>query len=97
MKVMAIGTLDAPLTPEQRQQILPKEASHTLKLYLDGKIEQFWFRTGTGPIFLMKADSVEEAKATVDDMPLVAGGLAKYQFWPVGPLAPLGLLIQGSR
>ena len=96
MKVMAIGTLDAPLTPEQRQQILPNEVSHTLKLYLDGKIEQFWFRQGTGPIFLMDADSVEEAKATVDDMPLVAGGLAKYQFWPVGPLAPLGLLIQGK-
>ena len=53
MKVMAIGTLDAPLTSEQRQQILPNEVSHTLKLYLDGKIEQFWFRQGTGPIFLM--------------------------------------------
>jgi hypothetical protein len=46
------------------------------------------------PIFLMNADSVEEAEATVDAMPLVVGGLAKYQFWPVGPLAPLGLLIQ---
>jgi hypothetical protein len=57
-------------------------------------IEQFWFRPGIGPIFLMNADSVEEAKATVDAMPLVAGGLAKYQLWPVGPLAPLGLLIQ---
>jgi hypothetical protein len=44
----------------------------------------------------MYVDSVEEAKATVDDMPLVAGGLAKCQFWPVGPLAPLGLLIQGK-
>ena len=62
MKVMAIGTLDAPLTPEQRQQIMSKEVPHTLKLYLDGKIEQFWFRAGTGPIFLMNADSVEEAK-----------------------------------
>ena len=96
MKIMAIGTLNAPLTPEQRQQIMPKEVPHTLELYLDGKIEQFWFRADTGPIFLMTADSVEEAKATVDAMPLVAGGLAKYQFWPVGPLAPLGLLIKGK-
>lgn len=97
MKVMAIGTLNAPLTPEQRQQILPKEVPHTLKLYLDGKIEQFWFRAdNAGPIFLMNAESVEEARATVDAMPLVAGGLAKYQFLPVGPLVPLGLLIQGK-
>jgi hypothetical protein len=45
----------------------------------------------------MNADSVEEARATVDTMPLVAGGLAKYQFWPVGPLAALGLLTQGRQ
>ncbi|MBT9330040.1 hypothetical protein [Paracidobacterium acidisoli] len=92
---MAIGTLDAPMTPEQRQEIMPKEVPHTLRLYLEGKIEQFWFRADTGPIFLMNAESVEEAKAIVDDMPLVTGGLMKYQLWPVGPLAPLGLLIQG--
>lgn len=96
MKVMAIGTLNAPLTPEQRQQVLAKEVPHTLQMYLDGEIEQFWFREGTGPIFLMNKDSVEQAKATVDAMPLVAAGLAKYQFWPVGPLAPLRLLIQGK-
>jgi hypothetical protein len=41
MKVMGIGTLGGPLAPGQRQQILPKQVSHTLKLYLDGKIEQF--------------------------------------------------------
>ncbi|GGG67055.1 hypothetical protein [Edaphobacter dinghuensis] len=96
MKVMAIGTVGAPLTPEQRQQVMPREVPHTLKLYLDGKIEQFWFRPDTGPVFLMDVDSVEEARAIVDDMPLVIDGLAKYQFWPVGPLAPLGLLIQGK-
>ena len=96
MKIMAIGTLDAPLTPDQRQHVMPKEVPHTLQLYLDGKIEQFWFRPGIGPIFLMNAASIEEAKATVDAMPLVEGRLATYQFWPVGPLAPLSLLIQGK-
>jgi hypothetical protein len=40
MKVMAVGTLK-PLSPEQRQQYLPKEAPATLQLYLDGKMEQF--------------------------------------------------------
>jgi hypothetical protein len=93
MKVMAIGALKAPLTPEQRDEILSKEVPHTLQMYLDGKIEQFWFRADTGPIFLMNTESVEKAKADVDHMPLVAAGLATYQFWPVGPLAPLGRLI----
>jgi hypothetical protein len=40
MKVMAVGP-KRPLTPEQRQEYLPTEVPNTLKLYLDGEIEQF--------------------------------------------------------
>ena len=96
MKIMAIGTLNAPLTPEQRQQILPKEVPHTLKLYLDGKIEQFWFRADTGPIFLMNVESLDQAKAELATLPLVVAGLMTYELMPVTPLRPLGLLIQGK-
>jgi hypothetical protein len=68
----------------------------TLKLYLDGKIEQFWFRDQAGPIFLMNVESVEHAKVTLDALPLVADGLMTYDLMPVGPLAPLDLLRQGK-
>jgi hypothetical protein len=44
---------------------MPKEVPHTLQLYLDGKIEQFWFRPDAGPVFLMNTESVEEARAIV--------------------------------
>lgn len=95
MKVFAIGSLSQPLTPEQRQQIMPKEVPDTLKLYLDGKIEQFWFSQELpGVIFLMNVDSVEEARAEVDALPLTATKLMTFNLIPVGPLAPLGLLIQ---
>src|ERR1700744_1827130 len=97
MKVFAIASIARPLTPEQRQQIMPNEVPATLKLYLDGKIEQFWYRQDApGVIFLMNVESVEQAKATVEALPLVTGGFAKYEFMQVGPLAPLGLLIQGK-
>ena len=95
MKVIAIASVSKPLTPEQRQQIMPNEVPATLKLYLDGKIEQFWYRQdGPGVVFLMNVESVEQARATVESLPLAAGGFAKYDLIPVGPLAPLGLLIQ---
>ncbi|MBN3766610.1 muconolactone Delta-isomerase family protein [Burkholderia sp. Ac-20365] len=95
MKVIAIASIVQPLTPEQRSQIMPNEVPATLKLYLDGKIEQFWYRSDApGVVFLMNVESVDEAQATVQALPLAAGGFAKYQFIPVGPLAPLGLLIQ---
>jgi hypothetical protein len=83
--------------PEQRQQIMPNELPATLKLYLAGKIEQFWFRQDApGVIFLMNVESVEAAKAAVEALPLTVGGFAKYELMSVGPLAPLGLLIQGK-
>jgi hypothetical protein len=97
MKVFAIGSIVRPLTPEQRQQIMPNEVPHTLKLYLDGAIEQFWYRQDApGVIFLMNVESVEQAKALVDAMPLATGGFATYQLMQVGPLAPLGMLIQSK-
>ncbi|MGY4447073.1 hypothetical protein ACVWZR_001733 [Bradyrhizobium sp. i1.3.1] len=64
MKVIAIGNIGKAPTPEQRQQIMPREVPATLKLYLDGKIEQFWFRQDKpGVVFLMNVESLEQAKA----------------------------------
>lgn len=96
MKVMAIASVKSPLTPEQRKQYLPSEVPATLKHYLEGSIEQFWFRENAGPIFLMNVESVEQAKATLATLPLVAANLMTYELMPVGPLIPLGLLIQGK-
>ena len=97
MKVFAIGSIAKPLSPEQRQHIMPREVPHTLKLYLDGAIDQFWFRHDKpGVVFLLNAESIEQAKATIEALPLVTEGLVKYEYLQVGPLAPLGLLIQGK-
>lgn len=96
MKVFAIAQIVQPLTPELRQEIMPQEVPATLKHYLDGKIEQFWFRENAGPIFLLNASSLEEAHATVNSLPLTARGIATYELMPVGPLAPLALLIPGK-
>lgn len=95
MKVLALGSLSKPLTEEQKKQIMPSEVPHTLQLYLDGKIEQFWFSQDLpGVIFLLNVDSVEHAKATLETLPLTAQGLMSFRLLSVGPLAPLGLLIQ---
>ena len=94
MKVFAIGNFASPPTPEQREAILPKEVPHTLQLYLDGVIEQFWFRTDKpGVVFLMNVESVDQAKATVETLPLAQAGLMKFDLTPVGPLAPIGRLL----
>jgi len=103
MKVVAIGRGKGvaqggkQFTQEVRDTVVPVEAAATLKLYLDGKIEQFFFRQDKpGVVFIMNVDSVEHAKATIEALPLVTEGFLQYEFVHVGPLAPLGMLIQGK-
>ena len=96
MKVFAIGSTKPTVTLDQIQKLLPKEVPATLQHYLDGKIEQFWFREKAGPIFLMNVESIEEAKSELATLPLVAADLMTYEFLPVTPLSPLRLLIQSK-
>jgi len=95
MKIFALGSFAKPLADEQRKQIMSKEVPDTLKLYLDGKIDQFWFREDQpGVVFLLNAVSVEDAKSIVEALPLTTNGFLAYEYIPVGPLKPLGLLIE---
>jgi len=91
MKVFAIATAKPTLTPEKLQQYMPAEVPATLQHYLEGTTEQFWFREKLGPIFLMNVESVEQAKASLAELPLVANDLMKYEVFPVTPLSPLRL------
>ena len=94
MKVMAVGTLK-PLSPEQRQNYLPREVPATLQLYLDDKMEQFWLRDKeAGVIFLMNVESVDEADRLLKALPLGRDNLLTFDLMPVGPLLPLGMLMK---
>ena len=84
------------LTPDKLQQYMPAEVPASLQHYLDGTIEQFWFRERLGPIFLINVESVEQDKASLAELPLVANDLMTYEFFPVNPLSPLRLLIRGK-
>ena len=58
-------------SPEERDAILPKEVPATLKLYLDGVIEQMWFKLDApGVVFLVNAESVDAAKIHVHGLPM---------------------------
>jgi hypothetical protein len=97
MKVFAMGNFIKPITDEQRAQIMPREVPATLRLYQDGVIEQMFFRQDKpGVVFLMNVDFIEKAKAITDKMPLVEAAFLQYEDLPVGPLKPLGLLLQGN-
>jgi hypothetical protein len=93
MKVFAIASPTASLTPQAIESHMPAEVHDTVRMYLAGKVDQFWFQEKAGPIFLMDVPSLEDAKATLDALPLVADGLMSYELRPVVPLMPLARLI----
>jgi hypothetical protein len=94
VKVLAIGTLKS-LSDEQSSRIFPNEVPATLKLYLSGKIEQFWLRAEMkGAVFLMEVESVDEAEGLLGALPFTQENLHTFEFLPVGPLLPLGFLIK---
>jgi len=96
MKVMAIARPTAALNPDTLKPHMATEVAHTLQLYLDGTVDQFWFREKKGPIFLMNVETEDQAQAVLNTLPLVKANLMTYEVMPVGPLMPLGRLIQAQ-
>ncbi len=93
-RILAIGRLNAPPTPEQLKLLGSREVPDTLRLYLAGKIDQWYsLKEGNGVVFILNATSVEEARNVLDQLPLGQAKLMTFELLPLGPLSPLGLLL----
>jgi hypothetical protein len=97
--VMVILTAKQGVTREQILAIMPSEVRETVKLYLDGKIRQWYSRgDGKGAIFLLDAKTQDEARAVMETLPLSKAQLMDHEYIPVGPLVPLmGLIAAGAQ
>ena len=93
-EVLVILTPRQGVTAEQIMAVMPAEVRATVKLYLDGKIRQWYSRgDGKGVIFLVDAKTEDEARAIMETLPLAKEQLMDHQYIPVGPLMPLRALI----
>jgi hypothetical protein len=93
-EVMVILTAKQGVTRQQIVNIMPAEVRATVKLYLDGKIRQWYSRgDGKGVIFLIDAKTADDARALVETLPLSKENLMDHEYIPVGPLMPLTALI----
>ena len=73
---------------------MPNEVRDTVKLYLDGKISQWFARgDGRGVVFILNCATMAEAKAITDTLPLSKANLATFEYIPLTPLTPLRMLI----
>jgi len=92
--VLTTLTIKADADRSQIMKTMPDEVRATVKLYLDGKIQQWYARAdGRGVVFILNCSTVEAAKAITDDLPLSKANLATFEFVPLGPLTPLRMLL----
>ena len=93
-EVLVIQTPKQGVTAQQIMAVIPSEIRATVKLYLDGKIRQWYSRgDGKGVIFLVDAKTGDEARAIMETLPLAKEQLMDHQYIPVGPLMALRALI----
>lgn len=91
--VLVIETPKQGVTPEQIMAVIPDEIQATVRLYLDGKIREWYSRgNGKGVIFLVEAKTEDEARAIMETLPLAKAKLMDSEYIPVGPLMPLRAL-----
>ena len=92
--VIVIQTAKQGVTPQQVMAVIPAEIRATVKLYLDGKIRQWYSRgDGKGVVFLVDAKTEDEARAIMETLPLAKEQLMDHEYVPVGPLMPLRVLM----
>jgi len=93
--VIVIQTAKQGVTAQQIMAVMPSEIRATVKLYLDGKIRQWYSRgDGKGVVFLVDAKTEDEARAVMETLPLAKEQLMDHQYVPVGPLMPLRILMR---
>ena len=92
--VLVIETPKPGVTAQQIMAVIAEEIRATLKLYLDGTIQQWYSRgDGKGVIFLVDAKTEDEARAIMETLPLAKEELIDHEYIPVGPLMALRALM----
>jgi len=92
--VLTTLTVKSDVDRARLLKVMPDEVRETVKLYLDGKIQQWYARSdGKGVVFILNCSTVAEAKALTETLPLSKNKLADFEYVPLGPLTPLRFLL----
>jgi hypothetical protein len=89
-RILAIGTINQGVDPAAARAILPTEVRETVKLYLDGKIDQWYSLQGrSGVAFILNVTDPVTAREMLEKLPLGQAHLMTFELIPLAPLSPL--------
>lgn len=94
MQILAVDKINQGVTAATLEPYLPQELAATVNLYLQEKIRTFYFRKDrAGVVFILECQSIQEAKEILATLPMVQENLLDFDLIPIGPLMPLGRLL----
>jgi hypothetical protein len=89
-RILAIGTINPGVDPAAVRSILPTEVRETVKLYLDGKIDQWYsLQDRSGVAFILNVTDSAAAHDMLEKLPLGQAHLMSFELIPLAPLNPL--------
>jgi len=92
--ILVMMSMKAGVPREEFLKVLPSEVRATVRLYLDGKIRQWFQRSdGKGVVFILPATTVADARAVMESLPLSQANLVDDEYVPLSPLGPLAALL----
>jgi len=92
--VLVLMTIKSGVPREELTKVLPSEVRATVRLYLDGKLRQWFQRSdGKGVVFILPATTVADAEAIMDSLPLAQAKLVDHEYVALSPLGPLAALL----
>jgi hypothetical protein len=92
--VLVLMTLKSGAPREELAKVLPSEVRATVRLYLNGKLRQWFQRSdGKGVVFILPATTVADAEAIMDGLPLAQAHLVDHEYVALSPLGPLAALL----
>jgi hypothetical protein len=95
--VLVMLTIKPGVEREKVMKVMPDEIRATVRLYLDGKIRQWYSRAdGKGVVFVLDCKDVAEATSVMEALPLAKERLVNLEFTALTPLTPLRLLLDGQ-
>lgn len=93
-RVLAIGHIVPGADFNQVRPVLRNEVPDTVRLYLAGKIDQWYTRRDSnGVVFVLNVTTVDEAHTLLEKLPLGQAHLMDFELIPLGPLSPLNVLL----
>ena len=98
MKILAIEQEIAERSPADYKKVAKSEARRVWELIQEDKIREIYFRSDENTaVILLECEDLQEAKKTLDSLPMVHNGLIDFELIPLKPYPGLARLFDNDK